>query len=119
MNTNRTIHLIEIPIGGQGSFIWNRLHDEREGLCEALLRESAPRFEQRKPILQARLRKVDDALDRLMAGSYGNCSKCGRAIDDTTLDIDPALSVCLKCWNRASGATASSELVQDISATWH
>lgn len=116
MNDNRTIHLIEIPIGGKGGFIWNRLHGEREELCEALLKDSAPRFEERKQTLQARLRRVDDALDRLMSGSYGNCSRCGRAIDDTRLDIDPALALCLDCWSREPGA---SEPVQIISTMWH
>jgi hypothetical protein len=114
MNNNRTIHLVEIPIGGKGGFIWNRLHGEREDLCEALLEDSAPFFEKRKPVLQARLRRVDDALDRLMSGSYGNCSKCGRAIDDTRLDIDPALALCLDCWSRQLGVT-----VQDVSTTSH
>src|ERR671911_3207470 len=116
MNTNRTIHLIEIPIAGKGGFIWNRLHTEREDICEALLKDAAPRFEERKQVLQTRLRRVDDALDRLMSGSYGNCSKCGGAIDDTRLDIDPALALCFDCWSRDFGVTASSELVQDISA---
>jgi hypothetical protein len=62
MNENRTIKLVEIPIGGNGGFIWNRLHAEREDICEALLKD-----DDRKKSLQARLRKVDDALDRLMS----------------------------------------------------
>ena len=66
MNENHTIHLVEIPIGGTGGFIWNRLHDEREEICKALLKGGA---DKRKLLLQARLRKVDDALDRLMSGS--------------------------------------------------
>ena len=66
MNENTTIKLVEIPIGGQGGFIWNRLHGEREDICEALLKDNA---DDRKASLQARLRKVDDALDRLMSRS--------------------------------------------------
>ena len=98
MNENRTIHLVEIPIGGKSGFTWNRLHGEREDLCEALLKDFGPLSDERRQVLQARLRTVDDALDRLMAGSYGNCSKCGQSIDDTKLDIDPALALCLECW---------------------
>ena len=113
MNENRTIHLVEIPIGGKSGFIWNRLHGEREDICEALLKDSGPYFVERQQVLQARLRKVDDALDRLMAGSYGNCSKCGSAIDDTRLDIDPALALCLDCWSREP--TVSSEPEHDVS----
>lgn len=100
MSENRTIHLIEIPIGGRGGFTWNRLHGEREDICEALSKDGS---DERNQLLQARLRKVDDALDRLMSGSYGICSKCGGSIDDTRLDVDPALELCLNCWGRESG----------------
>ena len=105
MSENRTIHLIEIPIGGKGGFIWNRLHGEREDICEALSKDG---MDKRNELLQARLRKVDDALDRLMSGSYGNCSKCGRAMDDERLDIDPAVELCLNCWGREPGSDLSS-----------
>jgi hypothetical protein len=103
MSENRTIHLIEIPIGGKGGYTWNRLHSERENICEALLKD-----DDGKESLQARLRKVDDALDRLMSGSYGICSNCGRSIDDRRLYIDPALELCIDCWGRESGSALSS-----------
>ena len=64
--TTTTIRLAEIPLGGNDGFAWNRLHSEREDICEALLNEN---FTERKELLQARLRKVDDALDRLMSSS--------------------------------------------------
>ena len=113
MSENRTIHLIEIPIGGKGGFTWNRLHGEREDICEALLKDG------RKESLQARLRKVDDALDRLMSGSYGICSNCGQSIDDKRLDIDPALDLCLDCWDRESGfelSSSSDVVVESLNA---
>lgn len=109
MKEERTIHLVEIPIGGKGGFIWNRLHGEREDICEALLKDSEPFFEERQHVLQARLRKVDDALDRLLSGSYGICSRCGRAIDDMRLDIDPALALCRNCWGRDADAAVAGE----------
>lgn len=99
MNEDRTIHLVEIPIGGQAGFTWNRLHGEREEICQALLKGNEFVAVERRQWLQSRLRRVDDALDRLMSGSYGNCSKCGQAIDDTRLEIDPALALCLNCWS--------------------
>ena len=107
MIENRTIQLAAIPIGGKGGFVWNRLHGEREDLCEALLKypESSVQAVQNQQLLQARLRRIDDALDRLMSGSYGICSKCGHAIEDTTLEIDPAWSLCLVCWTRDVGDT--------------
>jgi len=109
MNENRTIHLVDIPIGGKDGLTWNRLHDEREHICEALVKDSNLLVDERRKWLQARLRKLDDALDRLMSGSYGNCSKCGQAIDDTTLDSDPALALCLNCWT-ATPLTPAHEM---------
>jgi hypothetical protein len=109
MNEKRTIHLVDVPIGGKGGFVWNRLHGEREDICEALLKDSGEAFGERREVLQTRLRKVDDALDRLMSGSYGNCSKCGNAIDDSKLDLDPALALCLDCWGREPGTVALRE----------
>lgn len=117
MNENRTINLVEIPMGGKSGYIWNRLHGEREDICEALLKDTGTYFEERQHVLQARLRKVDDALDRLMSGSYGNCSTCGRGIDETRLDIDPALALCLDCWSREAGTVAAKEHASEPSET--
>ena len=100
MSENQTIPLVEVPIGGKDGFLWNRLHEERESICESLLkdyRSPDPELDS----LQTRLRKIDDALDRLMAGSYGHCSKCGCTIDQNRLDVDPVLALCLDCWSEA------------------
>ncbi len=97
MNENRTIQLAEIPIGGKGGFVWNRLHGEREEICETLVNISGPDSDVYRELLQARLRKVDDALDRLMSGSYGKCSQCGRSINEIKLDVDPTSALCLDC----------------------
>ncbi|HJY28722.1 MAG TPA: hypothetical protein VJ306_11885 [Pyrinomonadaceae bacterium] len=64
MREERTIHLAEISIGGRDGFLWNRLHGEREELCERLLRDDS---EEHRKKLRARLRRVDDALDRIMS----------------------------------------------------
>ena len=66
MNENRTIHLVDVPIGGEAGSIWNRLHGEREEICDALLNDRLVGNERRER-LQSRLRKIDDALDRLMS----------------------------------------------------
>ena len=117
MSTNQSILAANNPVEPNGGTVWYRLHSEREDICEALLKESAPRHEVptgeqllkedarpaanwHRELLQERLRKVDDALDRLMSGSYGNCSKCGKWIEDTKLDFDPAIAFCLCCWDR-------------------
>ena len=70
MSENRTtIHLIDVPIGGKDGALWNRLHGQREEICEKLLKDSGAMREERRKSLQSRLRKLDDALDRLMPGS--------------------------------------------------
>ena len=66
MREVRTNHLAEIPIGGKDGFLWNSLHSEREELCEALVKEQ---IEVKRHLLQARLRSIDDSLDRLMSGT--------------------------------------------------
>ena len=103
MSENRTtIHLVDVPIGGKDGFLWNRLHGEREEICEELLKDSGAA--DRREFLQARLRKLDDALDRLMSGSFGHCSHCGTQIDESRLTVDPALAMCLDCWGREHDA---------------
>jgi RNA polymerase-binding transcription factor DksA len=111
MTDNRTIPLAEIPIGGKGGAVWNRLHGEREDICEALLQHSEPTSQAhyRQELLQTRLRSIDDALDRLISGSYGICSNCGCSIQDATLDVDPAWALCLDCGNRESNASRVSK----------
>jgi RNA polymerase-binding transcription factor DksA len=117
LDTKSNIALIEVPVKGNGGIVWNRLHSEREDICEALLKEAGPGAQARlqelsakdevgraanwhRELLQSRLRKIDDALDRLMSGSYGNCCKCGRWIEDTKLDFDPTVAFCIECWQR-------------------
>src|SRR5437773_4979438 len=111
MSPNPTTGAIKDTVHRTEALVWNRLHSEREDICDALLKESqaTPRMSKEdasrmgiwhKNLLQARLCKIDDALDRLLSGSYGNCSKCGRWIEDTKLDFDPAIAFCVECWDR-------------------
>lgn len=110
MTDNRTIQLLSIPIGGKGGLTWNRLHGEREDICETLVQTNGPDAQIYRDLLQARLRKLDDALDRLISGAYGFCCQCGRPINEIKLDTDPATSLCLDCSGIKTGsANASSE----------
>ncbi len=45
----------------------------------------------------AELRDVDDALDRLDAGTYGDCAGCGEAIPAARLMAQPAVRLCAAC----------------------
>lgn len=114
MSTNQLQYETPItPIEHKG-IVWNQLHSEREDVCEALLQaaQSTPlgpasaastlstQFVDKMQLahrLQRRLALIDSALDRLMAGNYGDCVVCGRWIEDPKLHSDPAFPFCLDC----------------------
>jgi RNA polymerase-binding transcription factor DksA len=107
-----------LPILNSGE-IWNRLHGERQDVCEALISDARPVNDtpvglqevepseessrdivwKRRELLHERLRQLDDALDRLLAGSYGHCCECGKAIGEKRLKADRAVSLCITCQN--------------------
>ena len=131
MSANPNTAAIDNAIDRSWGLVWSRLHSEREDICEALLKEFRPTSETEgmsnedavrtanwhKEILQTRLLKIDDALDRLMAGSYGNCSKCGRGIEDAKLDFDPAIAFCIDCWERQQSENRTVRLTASKSQT--
>jgi hypothetical protein len=91
--------------------VWYQLRSERERICEALLSLASMTYrlgdmETNRSVdalqLEMRLRLVDEALDRLMTGSYGDCVACGRWIEDTKLHADPAQAFCCACERRPS-----------------
>ncbi|HEU4794323.1 MAG TPA: TraR/DksA family transcriptional regulator, partial [Pyrinomonadaceae bacterium] len=47
--------------------------------------------------LEARLREITDAQDRLLDGTYGKCVDCGDQISVGRLTADPAAYLCLAC----------------------
>ncbi|MDD5251592.1 MAG: TraR/DksA C4-type zinc finger protein [Patescibacteria group bacterium] len=47
--------------------------------------------------LEAELRDVEKALDRIKGGSYGICKYCGKDIDEKRLRARPASSSCVEC----------------------
>jgi RNA polymerase-binding transcription factor DksA len=129
MSGNSRIRLIEIPVGGTGGRVWNRLHSEREDICEAMLTTSQSGTQGtskdddistanwRCELLQGRLRKIDDALDRLMSGSFGKCSRCGGLIRETDLDFDPAIAFCIECWGREESQRTTAPFISVRSQT--
>lgn len=46
--------------------------------------------------LRSELREVDDALDRLRAGTYGRCEACGRPVGDERLRARPQARLCVQ-----------------------
>ncbi|HZC78127.1 MAG TPA: TraR/DksA C4-type zinc finger protein [Ktedonobacterales bacterium] len=47
------------------------------------------------------LREVNAALQRLDAGTYGTCVRCGRAISPRRLEVLPYASLCIECQEAA------------------
>ncbi|MCM3778458.1 TraR/DksA family transcriptional regulator [Microbacterium hydrocarbonoxydans] len=66
------------PEGVTLSSEWSRL----TGLAEAAASE---------------LRQVDEAMDRLDAGTYGLCAHCGRPIPAARLEVRPFATHCVAC----------------------
>jgi DnaK suppressor protein len=48
----------------------------------------------------AELRALDTAEQRLAAGTYGTCTRCGGPIDPERLDALPATTTCIRCADR-------------------
>jgi DnaK suppressor protein len=46
-------------------------------------------------------RRVLAALDRIEAGDYGYCVRCGEEIATTRLRLDPTIPLCLPCAQRS------------------
>jgi RNA polymerase-binding protein DksA len=43
------------------------------------------------------LGKVDEACERMEAGTYGDCAECGKAIPVTRLEVLPYAKLCVDC----------------------
>lgn len=49
---------------------------------------------------RSELRALDAADERLAAGTYGDCVRCGRPIAPERLDALPAVTTCIQCADR-------------------
>lgn len=47
--------------------------------------------------LNATLAKIDHALEKWQAGTYGLCDSCGKSIEQERLEALPQASLCLSC----------------------
>ena len=105
------------PFGDSGGETWNWLQNLKEEVsCDLLqegplcrseilgLREGEESKANAWDIewlhraqLEARLREIVDAQDRLLDGTYGKCVECGEQIAAGRLIADPAAHLCLTC----------------------
>jgi RNA polymerase-binding transcription factor DksA len=96
--------------------IWEYLEGAKEDVARELLsgsllhpevggrQESDPADEVSQEIewihrgqLEAHLREIVEAQDRLIDGAYGRCGDCGQTIETRRLLANPAVSRCLAC----------------------
>jgi RNA polymerase-binding transcription factor DksA len=50
---------------------------------------------------ESHLREVEAALERLDAGTYGTCERCGRPVPEARLEARPTARTCVGCAVRA------------------
>jgi RNA polymerase-binding protein DksA len=43
------------------------------------------------------LHEIDAALERIEAGTYGTCTRCGKKIDEERLEAMPYATLCIDC----------------------
>ena len=111
----------DAPLVRTGCEIWEWLQGEKEEVAQELLsegplcqtavsgvQEAEASEENWREIewrhrgqLEARLREINDAQDRLMDGAYGRCTDCGAEIGSKRLAADPAASLCITCQKSA------------------
>ena len=62
--------------------------------------DRAEDFEERTAVLntlEVRLNDIRSALEKIEAGTYGVCEKCGQPIEEDRLEVNPAARTCKSC----------------------
>ncbi|HOK20899.1 MAG TPA: TraR/DksA C4-type zinc finger protein [Candidatus Paceibacterota bacterium] len=59
-----------------------------------------------KLVWEGDLARINDALERMKAGTYGICEECGELIEEARLRIEPAAQICAKCLKKKNTASA-------------
>jgi len=113
----QSVEGLETGVFATGGEIWQRLQGEKEEVSRELLADGplvhddigGPQGNdsvgavareigwQHRQYLEARLRDLNDAQDRLIDGGYGRCADCDNDIDRRRLLADPAAYLCLTC----------------------
>ncbi len=55
-----------------------------------------------------KLKQVDEALDKIRDGSYGNCANCDQPIPEARLDVVPFAKFCVECLSKIENEPHSS-----------
>lgn len=85
-----------------------RLRDERESVLRALEPHALPSVDpvayQTAASHRAVIRQLTAALDRIDAGTYGRCERCGERIAPARLEALPHASACIRCQSHTDAA---------------
>jgi RNA polymerase-binding transcription factor DksA len=87
--------IVDAAQAPEGSHLPTHAADFDSGAVES----NVATTQQQTKILQA----VDAALERVHAGTYGDCVQCGRVIAPLRLEAIPYTSFCFECANRLEG----------------
>jgi DnaK suppressor protein len=52
---------------------------------------------------EIQLTRIDSALQRLANDEFGDCVRCGEAIESKRLDFDPSVLLCIECATEEDG----------------
>lgn len=86
------------------------IEHENPGYGNHMAEEATLVFEQATALalrqrLQRSLGEVEHALNKIAAGSYGQCESCGENIDPARLETLPQARMCMKCQTRVELST--------------
>lgn len=79
---------------------WDAKHISAE---DTDMEEKADEFEENDTLLslehslETKLKDVNLALEKITAGTYGACEKCGQEIEEKRLAVCPEARLCMKC----------------------
>lgn len=84
-----------------------RASDE-PGVADATGDAESDLFEREKDMalhenVEGLLAKIDDALAKIAAGTYGICDECGKPIADARMTTLPYAVLCINCQSRLEG----------------
>ncbi len=64
---------------------------------QATEREQDEVLEGEEVIFETEMAQIEAAIARIDAGTYGDCSKCGEAINPARLEVQPEAPLCMEC----------------------
>jgi DnaK suppressor protein len=97
LRRKRSSLLLQEIVGSQNE-IEPTLEDRESELEESAQKDRMTRLESRLTERgQTLLRQIDDALERIDAGTFGECERCGNDIGHARLKAMPTAALCIDC----------------------